>query len=383
MFNQLTLKKSISLAAIFLTATSSIFLSPITSISKAAASIEGGNIMTVSNNPEQSGWQDPVNANPGQIVEFRIVVHNNGDAVQNRVQAVASVDGNPSANPQGHISLRLPGGSEATDINDSATVHIRDGSAQSLSLLPGHTRFFGVTNLFNCPTGCDISDSLANGGMEVGNVDVDQYVQLTFKANLSGTAPTPTPTPTNTPTPTPTNTPTPTSTPTPTVTPTATPTGTITPTPTGTITPTPTPQGAQNILLKCPDGHILNIVAGGDVNFNALCQSQQQQQTQTQTQTSTNTNNNSNSNCTGSNSCSGTANVNLTLTQPQPQVLGTSTVISGVTTLPKTGLPLAAWGALSFIPAGLKLRKNGKGQLVDETITANYLWEEKQFKAGS
>ena len=57
--------------------------------------------------------------------------------------------------------------------------------------------------------------------------------------------------------------------------------------------------------------------------------------------------------------------------------------VAGVKTevkeLPKTGLPLLAWTAAAFLPAGLRLRKfsslSGK-----EAETANFLWEERQFK---
>jgi hypothetical protein len=74
--------------------------------------------------------------------------------------------------------------------------------------------------------------------------------------------PTPTPTPTNTPTPTPTPTFTPTPTPTPTFTPTPTPTPTNTPTPTPTPTNTPTPTPTPN-----PGGNL--IVNGGFENGSA------------------------------------------------------------------------------------------------------------------
>lgn len=45
--------------------------------------------------------------------------------------------------------------------------------------------------------------------------------------------------------------------------------------------------------------------------------------------------------------------------------------------MPKTGLPLLAWAALAFVPAGFKMKKVGK---VNENITANYLFEDRLFK---
>lgn len=49
--------------------------------------------------------------------------------------------------------------------------------------------------------------------------------------------------------------------------------------------------------------------------------------------------------------------------------------------LPKTGLPALAWAVAFFIPAGFGLRKFGKS--IKENLTANYLWEERQFQARS
>lgn len=49
--------------------------------------------------------------------------------------------------------------------------------------------------------------------------------------------------------------------------------------------------------------------------------------------------------------------------------------------LPKTGLPLLAWAAGAFIPAGLGLKRFGRGMAFDMEDNANYLWEERQYKS--
>jgi hypothetical protein len=64
----------------------------------------------------------------------------------------------------------------------------------------------------------------------------------------------------------------------------------------------------------------------------------------------------------------------------QPVVTPVAQVQSYVKELPNTGLPLAVWAAAAFLPAGLKFRRFAKQNL--ETVSAQYLWEEKQFKAG-
>lgn len=65
-----------------------------------------------------------------------------------------------------------------------------------------------------------------------------------------------------------------------------------------------------------------------------------------------------------------------TATSSQPRVIE---VAGDIITkeLPKTGLPLVAWGAVAFIPAGLRLRRFKKTH-TDES--ANFIWEDRQFK---
>ncbi len=59
------------------------------------------------------------------------------------------------------------------------------------------------------------------------------------------------------------------------------------------------------------------------------------------------------------------------------------TQVAGVQTevkeLPKTGLPLAAWAALAFVPAGLRLKRFAKSGVNTEE-SANYIWESREFK---
>jgi uncharacterized repeat protein (TIGR01451 family) len=291
----------------------------------AAAQIAGGNFMTAANNPEQSAWMDPVDANPGQIVEFRIVVQNIGDQNQPRIQVVSTIPSGASANPTVNTDIRLPGGTDATDIKDTATIHVRNGSAQTISLLPGHTRIFGVTNLYNCPQGCDIPDNVANGGMEVGDLGPGQSVQVGFKVILSGTA-TPTPTPTATPT--------------------------VTPTPTPSVSPSATP---ANQNLQCPSGTTFQKVEGNNI----ICINNNNSQSQTQTQ-------NNNQNVT----------INNTTPSAAPAVLGTTIVRE----LPKTGLPLAGVAALALGPVGYAVKRFGKSNVEETDDSVNYIWESRKFK---
>jgi len=62
--------------------------------------------------------------------------------------------------------------------------------------------------------------------------------------------------------------------------------------------------------------------------------------------------------------------------------VGTSGQVLGVTMLPKTGLPAIAWSALAFLPAGLGLRRFRKVKK-DMEDDPQFIWEDRQFKAGS
>lgn len=63
-------------------------------------------------------------------------------------------------------------------------------------------------------------------------------------------------------------------------------------------------------------------------------------------------------------------------------VTATSSGQTAATELPKTGLPATFWIALALVPIGLKMVKFSKvkGELKDRS---NYVWEERQWKAGA
>ncbi|MBI4033310.1 MAG: hypothetical protein HY377_02250 [Candidatus Blackburnbacteria bacterium] len=63
-------------------------------------------------------------------------------------------------------------------------------------------------------------------------------------------------------------------------------------------------------------------------------------------------------------------------------VTAARTEVLGVKELPKTGLPALAWAALAFIPAGFKIRGFSRIKQ-DAAGKPHFLWEDRQFKAGS
>lgn len=288
----------------------------------------GGDILRGLNHTRGGGESDPIDADPGNAIEFVFqVANNNPDSTATGVVVRANLPATPSNNLTVSANANSNNG---VSVSDTATVRIVDGSNQGLEYIAGHTRVFSK----DCPSGCsgDHFDSVVRGGVNVGDLAFNESAQVFFKAfvtNFVVATPTPTvPAPTATPTPTPT-----------TPAPTATPTPTPTPGPTTTVTPTPTP-----------------VPAG-------------QTQTQTQTQNNTQTNNQNQT-------------VNVTTTQAaaaKPAVAG----VSSAKTLPKTGLPVLAWAAAAFLPAGFRLRKFRSLKVNDQTETPQYLWEKREYRRES
>ncbi len=304
-----------------------------------------------------SGWADSVDADPGNIVEIRVLAWNQGSMTVNHAQIIGHVDESLGLQHTFSGTIQAPYGG-GTQISDTATVNISGSVPQTFRYEPGHARIFGVTNLYNCPQGCSLPDNIASTGLEVGDIGPGESVQVAFKARMTNLV-NPTPTPTPTPQPTVTPTPQPTVAPTP------------TPTPAPTVAPTPTP--GPNVV-QCPIGTVSQ-VSGSTI----VCVSQNQNQNQNQTQNNSQSQNVTNS-ATGGSS-------NVTISNPTPQVLAVSTtqpqVVSTsagqVKELPKTGLPLGALALTGLLPVGAGFRKFGKKGLEDSE-SANSIWESRLFQ---
>lgn len=217
-------------------------------LSKAAVVFKGGNIFDGGNRTDRLvDWQDPIPADPGEVIEFRIYVENISDAPVSNVLVRAEFPTSPALNL---VTTAYISASGANTVSDIVTVNVSGSIPQIHELIPGHTRMFGpacITPDPNDDDSCALPDTITTTGINIENVlpgAKDSY-QVLFKAYVSNNQSTPTPTPTVTPTPTPTITPTPT----PTITPTPTATPTITPTPTATPTITPTPAGETTLKI--------------------------------------------------------------------------------------------------------------------------------------
>lgn len=298
---------------------------------QGTTSFLGGNIMTVNNNARGGGWNDPINALPGEAVEFRVLAQNQGSNTANNVRVTGSL---PSGRATTLVASSTVSADNAASVSDTATVNVENGTAQEFAYIPGHTTIFSPS----CPSGCPGSDTIVGGGITVGNLDPGQSAQVTFKAYVSNiVGVTPTPTPTGTVTPTPTGTITPTATPTP--------TGTLTPTPTGTITPTVTitPSVAPGNVIQCPAGFVQTISGS-----NIICVQQVQSQSQNVTTGDVSVN-------------TGPVNVNVSQQAQAAPPAAPAAGVAPVTQLPKTGLPFLAWTLPGLLPLGAGLKKFAAG----------------------
>lgn len=147
----------------------------------------GGNIFDGGNRTSGTvDWQDPIPAQAGEVIEFRVVIANIGDAPAGNVNVRAELQQDPPANSL--ISRVFISGGGAETVTDTATIRVSGGS-QVLSYIPGHTRQFGP----GCEQGCNIADGVAFHGIDVGTVQPGENnsFQVAFKAYVSNRQPPP------------------------------------------------------------------------------------------------------------------------------------------------------------------------------------------------
>jgi hypothetical protein len=290
-------------------------LFPNFALADSTAVFLSGDIMTAGNRTTRIiDWGDPVDAKPGEVIEFRIVAQNTApNSVARNVVVKASLPSTPATTLKASGTITAD---NAATVSDTVTVNVTGGEQQAFAYIPGHVRVFSKS----CPSGCNMPDNILTSGIKVDDIAWGEGAQVLFKAYVTNTPPT-----------------------TPTVTPTV--------VPTVTVTPTPVPQNN----LQCPAGFV-GAISGSTI----ICVQQSQQQSQTATGGS----------------------VNVTMTNPTPIQSGPTPApvqtVSNVSSLPKTGLPLAAWAMSGLLPAGLGIKRFGKRSSESRNI-GQYLWQEREY----
>lgn len=159
-----------------------------------------GNIFDGGNRTDRLvDWQDPIPADPGELIEYRLLIANDGSATAENTTVQVAFPSTPSTTL---ITRATITGTSADPVSDVATVNVSGTIPQTITYAPGHTILWGP----GCDNGCALPDGVTSRGVSLGRtIQVGQSYQLVFKAVLSGNQPTATPT--VTPTATPTNNP--------------------------------------------------------------------------------------------------------------------------------------------------------------------------------
>lgn len=184
-----------------------IFNSP--NFAKASTAFRSGNIFDGGNRTDRLvDWEDPIPADPGEVIEFRVLVQNDGS--ENASNTTIKVDF-PSTPSTSLVSTVHITSTNTATVSDTITVNVSGGTGQLHALIPGHTKMYGP----GC-TPCTLPDSIDGAGVTIGTVvpGTSNSFQVLFKAYVTNNRPSPTASPTPTPTATPTATPTPTTSPT-------------------------------------------------------------------------------------------------------------------------------------------------------------------------
>jgi hypothetical protein len=283
-------------------------------------------------------WRDPLDAKTGDLVEFRMLAQNiDANTTINNVIVkgiIPSTVGTNTLTAQAMVSA-----DNAASFTDSVTLNITDPGMHHLVYAPGHVRIFAANyNGQNCTAanGCPGPDSVATTGVNVGNLGYGESAQVLYKAYIikdDQASPSPSASPSTSPSASPS----------------------MSPSASPSMSPSVSPSPSSGNNLQCPNGTKFDKVEGNNI----ICILIDQNQTQSQTQNN---------------------NQNITITNPAPTSTGAVLGQTIVKELPRTGLPLLAWATMALVPAGYGLKKFGKNQVEDNSESATYIWENREFK---
>ncbi|MCX6816574.1 MAG: hypothetical protein NTZ93_01780 [Candidatus Beckwithbacteria bacterium] len=160
---------------------------------------QSGNIFDGGNRTDRTtGWEDPIPADPGEVIEFRVLVNNSGQSNIDNTSVRASF---PDSDATNITATALLSGSGAEDVSDNVIVNVSGTNGQRLVYIPGHTLKWGP----GCSSGCSLPDGITIHGVSLGTVEpgTEKSYQVTFKAYVSNQVPSPSPSPSASPSPSP------------------------------------------------------------------------------------------------------------------------------------------------------------------------------------
>lgn len=149
----------------------------------------------------QSAWSESVKGDNLDIIEFQVMIENNGDTKSSDVNVRVGFALDPGSTLENKIYVGIW---SAPSVSDTVDIDVDSNVAQKLVYVPGKAVKYGG----GCD-GCAVSDNIARaGGTYVGVVDPGEAIEVRFQAQVtdrqprvlaSATTVTPTPKPTTTP----------------------------------------------------------------------------------------------------------------------------------------------------------------------------------------
>ncbi len=147
---------------------------------RAGVAIRPGSFMTATNNTlADNRWSDTLLAGAGQIIEFGIDLHNEGDQVASDVQVLASIDQGPG-NPLRATAAINTTNFGSSSLKDFVTIQLPKDVQEGFRYVPGQARYLGPS----CPGGCRLEDSVL-GHINIGDLQPGENGRLTFMAAIT------------------------------------------------------------------------------------------------------------------------------------------------------------------------------------------------------
>lgn len=141
------------------------------------AHFQGGNFFVAANVSQNGGWGDPINADKGNVINYKAQITNDGTEDAQNVQIKVDL---PQGQSQSLVSTFKVKADNVIEVSDTATVNV--SSSQKMDFLPGHTYLIQPDG-----TSQKISDSIWQDWVNVGVVHpgTTVFIQIAFKTQLT------------------------------------------------------------------------------------------------------------------------------------------------------------------------------------------------------
>jgi hypothetical protein len=139
-----------------------------------------GNLLITSNqSASDTEWYRAVYADPGDVIEFNMLVQNACENSEAKNIKVAAFLRSTVASPL--IAQVYAFSDNAGSVEASTVIFTTDGSAQAFSYIPGHLMILSPS----CPDLCPGPDTISTSDVSVGNLKYGESVQVLWMAHVT------------------------------------------------------------------------------------------------------------------------------------------------------------------------------------------------------